>query len=146
MSNDNLKVLELCYRRVDIRDAADGCVAAMQRAPEIGWGWYVTSAPTPFQRNQKTLKRLNLNGGSVLKEVLPGCAALLEQKNWKFLNEIDRVYDSTKAQKEFGWKPRITIQTVLEKVGRGEEWWSELATKVGRRGYHAVSTSFYTSR
>jgi nucleoside-diphosphate-sugar epimerase len=146
MSNDNLKILELCYRRVDIRDAADGCVAAMQKAPEIGWGRYVISAPTPFQRNQETLERLNSNASDVLKEVLPGCAVLFEQKNWKFLGEIDRVYDSTKAQKELGWKPKITIQTALEKVGRGEEWRSELATTVGRRGYHAVSTAFYTSR
>lgn len=146
MTNDNLKVLELSYRRVDIRDVVDSCVAAMEKAPEIGWGRYVISAPSPFQRDQNTLQRLNSNAGDILQEMFPKCTPLFQDKGWKFLSSIDRVYDSTKAQKELGWKPNFTFEAALDRVGKGEEWRSQLALKVGRRGYHSVSTAFYTSR
>lgn len=146
MSNDNLKVLELSYRRVDIRDVVDSCVAAMEKAREIGWGRYVISAPSPFQRDPNTLQRLNLNAGDILQEMFPQSSTLFQDKDWKFLSSIDRVYDSTKAQRELGWKPEFTFEAALDKVRKGEEWRSKLALKVGRRGYHAVSTAFYTSR
>ncbi|KAL2266658.1 hypothetical protein VTJ83DRAFT_6010 [Remersonia thermophila] len=50
MEGDNLKVLELAYRRVDIADVVGACVAAVERAGEVGWGRYVVSAPSPFLR------------------------------------------------------------------------------------------------
>src|SRR3954452_18562812 len=42
----NLKVNELLYRRVDIQDAVDAHLLALERAPEIGFGRYVISATT----------------------------------------------------------------------------------------------------
>lgn len=146
MSNDNLKLLELAYRRVDIQDVADGCVAAMKKAPEIGWGRFVLSAPSPFPRDEATLERLKTNAADVFEELLPGASQILKSQGWEFLSCVDRVYDSARAQKELGWTPQFTIQKSLERLSRGEEWRSELAHQVGRRGYHSVSTAFYTAR
>ena len=44
----NLKVNELLYRRVDLQDAADAHLLALDRAPAIGFGRYIISATTPF--------------------------------------------------------------------------------------------------
>merc|ERR1712070_326812 len=39
--DDNLKVLELLYRRVDIHDVVSPHVCAMRKAKEIGWAKYI---------------------------------------------------------------------------------------------------------
>src|SRR3954449_139449 len=44
----NVKVNELLYRRVDIEDVVSAHRLAIERAPEIGFGRYIISAPTPL--------------------------------------------------------------------------------------------------
>ena len=46
----NLKVNELLYRRVDLEDAVDAHLDALDRAPALGFGRYIISATTPFTR------------------------------------------------------------------------------------------------
>jgi hypothetical protein len=48
--------------------------------------------------------------------------------------------------RELGWRPEYTFEKAVERVGRGEEWRSELSLKVGKLGYHTVSTGVYTTR
>lgn len=145
MDGGNLKVLELCCRRVDIEDVVRACVCAAGRAGEVKFGKYVVSAPSPIPREEKVLERLNADAGAVLREIVPRCGEVFEGKGWKFLPRIDRVYDSSKAVRELGWEPRYTFERAVESVARGEEWGSELAERVGRRGYHAVPTGVYTA-
>lgn len=47
--DENLKVLELAYRRVDIADVVRACVCAVESAASgrVAWGRYIVSAPTP---------------------------------------------------------------------------------------------------
>ncbi|KAF2760163.1 NAD(P)-binding protein [Pseudovirgaria hyperparasitica] len=146
MSNDNIKVLELCYRRVDIHDVVQSCICAMEKASQIGFAKYVISAPSPFAGDAKTLQRLNSDARGVLEDVLPGTELAFRALGWEFLDAFDRIYDSSRAQVELGWKPVYTFQAALEKVMKGEDWRSELAVRVGRRGYHAVTTALYTYR
>ncbi|KAL2106091.1 hypothetical protein VUR80DRAFT_7307 [Thermomyces stellatus] len=146
MGDENLKVLELCYRRADIADVVSACVCAANRARNIGWGKYVVSAPPPFERDEAVLAALNSDAEGVIKRVVPACEAVFKEKGWKFLGRIDRVYDSSKAVRELGWDPEYTFGRTIERIGRGEEWRSELTFKVGKRGYHAVSTGVYTVR
>src|ERR671917_2164860 len=47
----NLKVNELLYRRVDLEDVVSAHRRALERAPAIGFGRYIVSAPTPFTRD-----------------------------------------------------------------------------------------------
>ncbi|KAK7991672.1 UDP-glucose 4-epimerase [Apiospora saccharicola] len=144
--DENLKVLELAYRRVDIADVVSACVCAMRKARELGWGKYVISAPPPFCNDSEVLKRLDSGAGEVYAECVPGIKAVFEMKGWRFLPRLDRVYDSSKALQELDWQPRYTIRNAVNKITAGEEWRSDLTFKVGKRGYHEVSTGVYTAR
>ncbi|KAL2153853.1 hypothetical protein VTH82DRAFT_2529 [Thermothelomyces myriococcoides] len=168
---DNLKVLELACRRVDIADVVTACVCAMRRAAarEITWGCYIISAPTPFasssssavgsgdgggnsgteeekEEREEILKGLDRDPAAVYEKAVPGVRDVFAKKGWRFLSRVDRVYDSSRAVRELGWQPVYTFQRAVEKVARGEEWRSELALKVGKLGYHAVPTGVYTTQ
>ncbi|KAK7931551.1 NAD dependent epimerase/dehydratase family protein [Apiospora marii] len=144
--DENLKVLELAYRRVDIADVVSACVCAMRKARVLGWGKYVISAPPPFCNDPEVLKRLDRGAGDVYAECVPGIKDVFEMKGWRFLPRLDRVYDSSKAVQELDWQPRYTIQHAVDKIKTGEEWRSDLTFKVGKKGYHEVSTGVYTVR
>lgn len=145
----NLQLLELAYRRVDIADVVGAGVAALGRARALGWGRYVISAPPPFARDDvEILRRLGAgDAAAACAEAVPGLAdAVHRSPGWSFLPRLDRVYDSARAQRDLGWRPRFTVQRAADCVNRNEEWRSELAVRVGRKGYHAVSTGVYTVR
>ncbi|KAK4127029.1 NAD(P)-binding protein [Parathielavia appendiculata] len=147
---ENLKVLELAYRRVDIADVVSACVCAMRRGAEgaVKWGKYIISAPTPFKKDAATLERLGTgNADEVFSELVPGIDTLFREKGWRFLRRIDRVYDSQLAMRreELRWNPEYTFERAIERLERGEEWRSELSFKVGKLGYHDVPTGVYTT-
>lgn len=78
--------------------------------------------------------------------MVPECEEVFKKKGWGFLPRIDRVYDSSRAVTELGWKPVHTFSRTVERLAKGEEWRSDLTFKVGKKGYHAVSTGVYTVR
>ncbi|KAK0755774.1 hypothetical protein N5P37_011648 [Trichoderma harzianum] len=144
MSDDNLKVLEMAYRRCDIKDIVSATVCAMDKARQIGWSKYIISAPPPFSNDPETLAALDRNPGEVFDKVVPAAAAVFREKGWSYLDRMDRVYDSGKAVRELGWEPEYTFAGIIEKLARGEDWRSELVEIVGKKGYHAVSHGVYT--
>lgn len=144
MEDANLKVCELAYRRVDIADVVSACVCAMRKAGGIGFGRYVISAPPPMERSADLLRRLDVNAEEVMKRAVPGVEEVFEGRGWKFLRRMDRVYDSGKAVRELGWLPEYTFEKTVGRLERGEEWRSALALRVGKRGYHPMSTGVYT--
>jgi nucleoside-diphosphate-sugar epimerase len=149
LADDNLKVLELAYRRCDLADVAAACRAAMLRAagPDIaGWARFVISAPPPFARDEATLRMLNRDPQAAFEAAVPGVSAVFARRGWRFLARLDRVYDSTAALHQLGWEPQYTFARTVERVAAGQEWRSDLALRVGKKGYHAVSTGVYTKR
>ncbi|KAJ5098896.1 hypothetical protein N7532_005897 [Penicillium argentinense] len=146
MSDENLKVLELAYRRVDIEDIVSASVCAMKKAKGIRWGTYIISAPPPFQNDEQTLEALNRNPAEIISKAFPDIDVVFKERGWKYLARIDRVYDSSKAVKELGWSPKYTFPDTVGKLVRGEKWKSDLTALVGKKGYHAVSTGVYTRR
>ena len=54
---------------------------------------------------------------------------------------IDRVYVNERARTDLAWRPRYDFRYVLERLMRGEEFRSELAQKVGAKGYHSLKFS-----
>ncbi|PNY28365.1 UDP-glucose 4-epimerase [Tolypocladium capitatum] len=146
MGDANLKVLELAYRRCDIEDIVSATVCAMQRAREIGWAKYIISAPPPFANDAETLAALDRDPAEAFRNAAAGVDEVFARQGWKHLGRVDRVYDSSKAVRELGWRPKYTFARTVEMVGRGEEWRSELVGRVGKKGYHAVSTGVYTKR
>ncbi|KAF5022903.1 hypothetical protein F66182_5022 [Fusarium sp. NRRL 66182] len=146
LSDDNLKVLELAYRRCDIEDIVRAAVCAMAKAREIKFRKYIISAPPPFANDAKTLASLDKNPDEIFEAVAPSCADVFRDQNWAFLKRIDRVYDSSRAVEELGWKPEYTFKQVVELIRQGKAWRSELTARVGKKGYHAVSHGVYTVR
>lgn len=61
MSDENLKALELAYRRCDIEDIVSASVCAMRRAKDIRWGNYIISAPPPLKNDTRSLHALDRN-------------------------------------------------------------------------------------
>lgn len=146
LADDNLKVLELSYRRCDIEDIVRAAVCAMRKARDVGWGRYIISAPPPFKNDPETLTRLDSRPRDVFEIISPACVKVFADLGWGFLSRIDRVYDSSKAVRELGWQPVYTFDRVIELIAEGKPWKSELTAKVGKKGYHAVSTGVYTVR
>ncbi len=52
LSGENMKANELLHRRLTVEDAAEAHIVALERAPEIGFGMFIASAPTPFARDE----------------------------------------------------------------------------------------------
>jgi nucleoside-diphosphate-sugar epimerase len=138
----NLKVCELLYRRVDLADVVTAHVAALERAGQIRWGKYIISAPTPFAKDD--IKNGHEDPMAVLQRIRPREASVLKKLGWR-MPRLDRVYDSSKAVSELGWKPVYTFESVVGFIDQGKEWRSELAIRVGKRGYHDFPTGVYTT-
>lgn len=131
---DNLKATEYLYRRVDVEDVVSAHLAALERAPAIGFGRYIISAPTPLQRDD--VAELRRDAPAVMRRRAPEWEAIYERLGWRMLPSIDRVYDSTKARAELGWRPRHDFAAVLARARETGDIRSELAKTIGAKGYH----------
>ena len=132
--DNNLKINEYLYRRVDIEDAAIAHLLAIDKAESIGFGKYIISATTPFSKND--LSELRNNAPSVVERLFPDFKEIYKLKNWKMLPEIDRVYVNTKALRELGWKPKYDFRYMLDSIKNNKDFRSELSKIVGIKGYH----------
>jgi len=133
-SGDNTKANEFLYRRVDIADVVDAHLLAEQRAAELGFGRYIISAPSPFRRED--LARLRHAAPAVLAERVPEYQAIYAALGWRMFEGIDRVYDSSAAQRDLRWQPTFDFRHVLALAAAGDLPRSELAAAVGSKGYH----------
>jgi UDP-glucose 4-epimerase len=142
--DDNLKVNELLYRRVDIEDAVVAHRLALERAPAIGFGRYIVSATTPFARED--LEDLRTDAPAVVARRVPEYAEIYADRGWRMLPGIERVYDNARARDHLGWAPRYDFRRALQLLAAGAPPRSDLAIAVGAKGYHPVSTGPYTVR
>jgi nucleoside-diphosphate-sugar epimerase len=142
--DDNLKVCELLYRRVDVADVVSAHVCAMREAKRIGWGKYIISAPPPFTRSDALLRSLDSDAASAITQARPLHTKILLDRGWKLPTRLDRVYDSSKAIAELKWEPKYTFERALELVKERKDWKSPLTEQMGKRGYHATPTGVYT--
>jgi len=142
-ADDNAKVNELLYRRVDLADAVSAHQLALERALEIGFGRYIISATTPFSRED--LAELRVDAPAVVRRLFPDYAAVYAERGWSMFPGIERVYVNERARTDLGWSPRYDFRGALERLAAGEDWRSELARSVGAKGY-AASGGVYTLR
>ena len=130
----NVKANEFLYRRVDIADVVDAHLLAMEKASAIGFGRYIISATTPFERED--LADLRIDAPSVVRRCAPEYEAVYARRGWKMFPSIERVYVNERARRELGWKPKYDFRRVIELLAAGEESRSALARTVGSKGYH----------
>src|ERR1700744_1327730 len=86
----NLKVNELLYRRVDLQDAVDAHLLALQPGPEIGFGRYIISATSPF--GPEDGDELHRDAPAVVRRLYPDFEEIYAEHGWTMLGAIDRVY------------------------------------------------------
>ena len=140
----NLKVNELLYRRVDLQDAVDAHLMALERAPGIGFGRYIISATTPFGRDE--LAELHRDAPAVVRRLHPDFEEIYARRGWTMLPSIDRVYVNAHAREELGWSPAYDFRSALDALAAGQDPRSALALTIGAKGYHARPTGVYTTR
>ena len=133
-ADENVKVNEYSYRRVDLEDVVTAHLLAMERGPALGFRRYVISATTPFTRDD--VPRLRTDAPAVLRDRFTAYEREYERRRWKMFPTIDRVYDNSLARRELGWSPRWSFGYILERLATGEDIRSALARSVGFKGYH----------
>ena len=140
----NAKVNELLYRRIDLSDVVGAHLAAVDSAPRIGFGRYVISATTPFA--PADLPELRRDAPADVERLFPEFAEVYAARGWRMFATIDRVYVNARARADLGWAPRYDFGHALALLRTGQEPRSALATSVGAKGYHPVTTGPYTTR
>ncbi|MCP9753141.1 NAD(P)-dependent oxidoreductase [Ferruginibacter sp. HRS2-29] len=130
----NIKANEYLYRRMDIEDVVTAHLAALDKAKQIGFGKYIISATTPFNKEQ--LNRLRTDAPEVVASIFPEYEQLFKEKNWRMLPEIDRVYVNEKARRELNWQPKYDFAHVLDCLRQNKDFRSPLTLAVGKKGYH----------
>jgi UDP-glucose 4-epimerase len=132
---ENLKLNEYLFRRVDLEDVVSAHLAAAERAPQIGFGCYIISATTPF--SIRDLFQLRLDTPSVVERYVPDFVREYARHGWRMVPAIDRVYVNQKARTELGWKPRYDFKFLIDQLQQGKDIRSPLARLVGSKGYHS---------
>lgn len=133
-ADDNIKLNEYLFRRVDLEDVVSAHLIAAERAPALGFRRYIISATAPFLPSD--LAELRHDAPLVVGRRVPEYEAEYARRGWKMFPGIDRVYVNERARRELGWEPRYDFRFLLRRLRDGEELRSPLARLVGAKGYH----------
>ena len=118
-SGPNTKANELLHRRLTVEDAAEAHRVALARAPEIGFGTFIVSAPTPFAPEDAVdLKR---DATAVIARYFPDAAGLYARQGWSLPASIDRIYDAGLAERVLGFRCGTDFAALLDALRKGEE-------------------------
>lgn len=132
--DNNLKVNELLFRRADLHDMVTAHVCAVERAPEIGFGKFIISATSPFDR--KDAAALAADTPSVVTRYMPEYRQVYKERGWDMFTSIGRVYDNRLARETLGWSPEFNFKDAISRLIDGQDYRSELAVQVGKKSYH----------
>ncbi|WP_408589620.1 NAD-dependent epimerase/dehydratase family protein [Novosphingobium sp.] len=116
-SGENLKAIELLHRRLTVEDAARAHIAALDKAPALGFGCFVVSAPPPFARSD--LAELKRDAAAVIARLFPDAPGLFAAKGWTLPRSIGRVYDPGLAEAALGFRCRTDFASVLDALREG---------------------------
>ena len=130
----NAKANEYLFRRVELEDVVSAHIAAAERAPKLGFGRYIISATTPFQKED--LLELNSDALAVVRRRVPGYIDIYERLGWVMFDKIDRVYVNDAAREDLGWRPKYDFAHILACLKTGDYPSSPISQQVGSKGYH----------
>jgi nucleoside-diphosphate-sugar epimerase len=117
LSGENLKANEFLNRRLTVEDAARAHLAALEKAPAIGFGDYIISALTPFARADAAA--LKSDAEAVIIRLFPQAPELYARRGWSLPTSIARVYDSRKAARDLGFTCKTDFAAILDALERG---------------------------
>ncbi len=118
-SGENLKANEFLNRRLTVEDAAAAHIAALGRAPELGFDTFVLSAPTPFERADAV--ELKRDAVAVIARLFPDSPALYAARGWTLPATIGRVYDAGHAERRIGYRASTDFAAILAALREGRE-------------------------
>jgi nucleoside-diphosphate-sugar epimerase len=116
-SGENLKANEFLHRRLAVEDAADAHIAALAKAPELGFDTFIISAPTPFSRSDAVA--LKADAAAVIARCFPEARALYAARGWELPQRIGRVYDAGHAERRLGFRAATDFAAVLAALRDG---------------------------
>jgi len=117
LSGPNIKANEFLNRRLTVEDAAEAHLAALAKAPELGLGTFIVSAPPPFAAED--CEELANDAAAVVKRRFPEAAGLYARVGWRLPARIDRVYVPAAAEARLGFRARTDFEAVLRAMGQG---------------------------
>jgi len=117
LSGPNLKANEFLHRRLTVEDACEAHMAALERAPTLGFGLFVIAAPTPFARDDAGM--LRRDAASVVARLYPDAPALYARVGWRLPARIGRVYDASHAERTLGFRCRADFAAILAALRDG---------------------------
>ena len=117
LTGENMKANEFLNRRLTVEDAAEAHLVALERAPTIGFGTYVVSAPTPFV--PADARALKDDATEVVANRFPDAPALYAARGWRLPARIGRVYDSRLAERKLGFRATTDFASVLDALRSG---------------------------
>jgi len=113
-SDENTKANEFLFRRLAVKDAAESHVAALAKAPEIGFDTFIVSALTPF--TPEDCERLIADAPAVVARYFPHYRGLYARRGWTMFDSIDRVYDAGKAAEKLRFVCKTGFREILDSL------------------------------
>jgi UDP-glucose 4-epimerase len=113
-SEPNTKANEFLFRRLTVEDAAESHIAALAKAPELGFDTFIVCATTPFSRDD--CEALIHDAPAVVARYFPRYREIYGRLGWTMFPSIDRVYDSSKAAKRLGFTCRTGFAEKLAEI------------------------------
>jgi UDP-glucose 4-epimerase len=99
------------HRGIDARDVAEGHSLALIK-PGENYRMFILSGTTPF--TQRDCNGLKQTPEEVLRNKCHLICDLFASRQWKLPESIDRVYDSSLAQRVLGWTPLYGFEEVAQ--------------------------------
>lgn len=115
-SGANTKANEYLFRRLTVEDAAGAHVVALDRAPQIGFDTFIISALTPFSPDD--CEQLMDYAPLVVHRYFPRYREIYARRGWTMFDQIDRVYDSSKAMRRLGFVCSTDFGDILIRLDR----------------------------
>jgi UDP-glucose 4-epimerase len=115
-SDENTKANEFLFRRLAVEDAAEAHVAALERAPGLGFDLFIACAPTPFR--PEDCAELIVDAPAVVERYFPGYREAYARRGWTMFRSIDRVYSARRMEERLGFRCRTGFAEVLAGLGR----------------------------
>lgn len=113
-SEPNTKANEFLFRRLTVEDAAESHVAALEKAPSLGFDTFIVCARTPFARDD--CEALIHDAPAVVARYFPRYREIYARLGWTMFPSIDRVYDSAKAASRLGFVCRTGFAEKLAEL------------------------------
>lgn len=118
LSGENMKANEFLNRRLTVEDCARAHIAALEKAPAVGFGSYIVSAPTPFAR--RDVADLRRDARAVIARLFPDAAELYATRGWVLPETIGRVYDAAAIERDLGFRCSTDFAAVLSALRDGD--------------------------